>query len=182
MKIDLKLTGIVLACVIGTTSASEALTVPFEIFSAANSVGGGTGLATGINLTAGDPFQITVDPEDTWSLGNSDPSSRESTADGLPAYGNFDFGSFSALYGTLVGRIGAGDFFLIGTSFIGPANSTGELLLYNWDSNTSDNTGSLLAQVTTDEGVNVPLPPALLLLGSGLLGLGAARRWSKGPE
>jgi hypothetical protein len=48
----------------------------------------------------------------------------------------------------LVGKIGVGNFFEIGTSFSGPANAAGELKLFYWDSNFSDNTQYVTAQIS----------------------------------
>jgi hypothetical protein len=81
-----------------------------------------------------------------------------------------DFGSwmqdgFSAPYGSLVGRIGSGVFFLVGTSFSGIANASGQLSFYYWDSNNLDN-----AQFVTATIAAVPGP----IFGAGLPGLLAA--------
>jgi len=46
--------------------------------------GGGTGLDTGVNVTAGDSLWIMVDPDDCWSAGSGN---RTTNADGLVATG-----------------------------------------------------------------------------------------------
>lgn len=155
-------------------SSAGAVTVTVQ--SAANSTGGGVGLATGIFLTAGQSFTVTANPLDTWSLGSNDPGcTRESNADGLTAcFGNYSQGGLSALYGSLVGQIAGGNLFLIGSNFTGSAGAAGELLLYNFDSNTGDNAGEIVANISA-----VPVPPALALLGTGLIGLGALARKKK---
>jgi PEP-CTERM motif len=74
----------------------------------------------------------------------------------------------------------AGEVFLIGTSFSGVAPTSGELLLYYFDENASDNTQFVTATVTT--GVSaVPEPStwAMLLLGFAGIGFMAYRRKSK---
>ncbi|MEJ2001916.1 MAG: VPLPA-CTERM sorting domain-containing protein, partial [Maritimibacter sp.] len=82
--------------------------------------------------------------------------------------GNFAFG-------TLVGRIGSGNFFRIGSSFDGVANASGTLSLFNWDSNTWDNSGDIVAHVSVPTSP-VPLPASGLLLLGGFGALGAMRR------
>lgn len=73
-----------------------------------------------------------------------------------------------------MGQIAGGNFFLIGTNFSGAAVGTGQLLLFNFDSNTGDNSGQIVANISA-----VPVPPALALLGTGLLGLGGLARKKK---
>jgi hypothetical protein len=79
----------------------------------------------------------------------------------------------SAPFGALVGEL-AGTYFLLGTNFSGPAPVAGTLSLYYWDSNNSDNSGSVRAEVLV--GQSVPEPIALSLVSIGLLGLGFSRR------
>ena len=111
MKNELLSSALALTLMCGSASIGEAATVSFDVAAQANSVSGGVGLATGFIFNVGDPFAVIVDPADTWSLGSNSPSSRESNADGLPFYGNLTSGGFTALFGSLVGRIGSGDFF-----------------------------------------------------------------------
>lgn len=136
---------------------------------------GDPGLATGIDLTAGDYFSVVVDdPADTWLFcGGADASCRVD-ADGRRANGTF-FGTytdagFSAHHGTLVGRIGAGGFFAIGTAgFFGTANATGQLHLYHWDHN-ANNSETIAVTFTAPE------PGAVALLGLGLAAISVVRR------
>lgn len=165
----------VLAVGLALPALSSAGAVTVTVQSAANSTGGGTGLATGVFLTLGQMFNVTADPLDTWSLGSNSPCTRESNAGGLTAcYGNYTQNGLTALYGSLVGQIAGGNFFLIGTNFSGAAVGTGQLLLFNFDSNTGDNSGQIVANISA-----VPVPPALALLGTGLLGLGGLARKKK---
>jgi hypothetical protein len=162
------------------TSSARAVTV--DVFAQANSSSGGTGALTGISLTFGQAFTVSAGLTDLWNAG---PLPRWSNADGLiaplVATGSDDSGQpagttigsifslytqdgLTAPYGSLVGQIGSGAFFLIGTNFSGTANATGQLSLYYWDSNNGDNTGSIAANISASA---VPGP----IIGAGLPGL-----------
>jgi hypothetical protein len=155
----------------------------------ANSSTGGVGKDTGLVLALGQLFSVSVDPLDLWNAG---ALPRWSNADGLTgnlfATGSDESGQpggtligqnfglhsqdgLSAPFGTLVGRIGAGAYFVIGTSFTGPANAAGTLFLFYWDSINSDNTEFITADVQA-----VPVPAAIWLLGSALLGVSLVAR------
>ena len=136
------------------------------------------GLSTGFTFQVGDEFKVeVVDPADTWNFCSPSASCTVDADGRRPASGTFlnstgysDSG-FTFNFGALVGRVGLGDFFLIGTAgFTGPATSSGLLRLYHWDHNTN-NSGSLLTQVTPNVSAG-PLPAGLPLLLAGLGGLG----------
>jgi hypothetical protein len=74
----------------------------------------------------------------------------------------------------LPGRQAGKHVFFLGTNFSGPAPVAGTLSLYYWDSNNSDNSDSIRAEVLV--GQSVPEPIALSLVSIGLLGLGLSRR------
>jgi hypothetical protein len=162
------------------TGSARAVTV--DVFAAANSSSGGTGALTGISLTFGQAFTVSAELTDLWNAG---PLPRWSNADGLItpllATGTDDSGQpvgtpigsifplytqdgFTAPYGSLVGQIGSGAFFLIGTNYSNTANATGQLALYYWDSNNGDNSGSIAATISASA---VPGP----IVGAGLPGL-----------
>jgi hypothetical protein len=162
------------------TSSARAVTV--DVFAQANSSTGGAGALTGISLTFGQAFTVSAGLTDLWNAG---PLPRWSNADGLIApllaTGSDDSGQsagtligsifalytqdgLTAAYGSLVGQIGAGAFFLVGTNFSGTANATGQLSLYYWDENNGDNTGSIAATISASA---VPGP----IVGAGLPGL-----------
>jgi hypothetical protein len=129
----------------------------FEVKAKENSVTGGGPLVTGLTLSKGEILTISVPVDDKWSAGVAD---RESNANGLgnpfggTSYGFFAHNGFSFLYGSLVGSLDDGKtFFAVGTrlemTILCP---TGRLLLYYWDSNNVDNTGSVTATVALYKG------------------------------
>lgn len=140
---------------------------------------GDPGLATGLTFALGDSFEVAVDnPADTWNF-CSPSASCTVNADGVrPALGTvlgtYSDAGASFSYGTLVGRVGLGAFFAIGTAgFDGTANAAGELKLYHWDHN-NNNSGSLAVSVTYNT-TPIPLPAGLSLLLTGMAGFGALR-------
>src|SRR5512134_1378382 len=112
---------------------------PFTVDALLNSSSGsGVGLNTGINLSAGEVFTVSVGVNDLWSAG---ALPRWSNADGLVGnlfatagdesgeapgtligqnFGLHSQNGLSAPFGTLVGEL-SGTFFTLGTSFSGPA-------------------------------------------------------------
>jgi hypothetical protein len=172
------------ALLIGSASMASAASVIVDAFN--NSSSGGTGAAA-IALTAGQSFTVTVDSNDLWNAG---ALPRWSNADGLTStlyatgsddsgevagtligksFGTHSQGNLTAAYGTLVGRIDSGDFFVVGTNYAGVATATGTLNLYYWDSNFGDNTQFITADVQA-----VPEPATMAVLSLGLVA--AARR------
>ncbi len=171
----------------------NAASVDFDVYAKANSTSGsGTGLNTGLIYSVGDSITGSVDVNDLWNAGSLP---RWSNADGLVANlfatgtddsGQIagtqigrDFGAWTQhgetfAYGSLVGEIN-NIFFLLGTNFNVTAMQAGVLSLYYWDSNSSDNTG--LVTVSIDTGMSaVPVPAAVWLFGSGLIGFFGARK------
>ena len=165
--------------------SSPASATPYLVDAFANSSSGGTGVAT-IALTSGQAFTVSVDPNDLWNAGDLP---RWSNADGLTGnrlatgtddsgqpintligvnFGLFNDHSISAPYGTLVGEIN-GVYQALGTAFNGLAWATGTLNLFYWDSNFSDNSEHITADVAARPIDAVPEPGALALLGAGLL-------------
>lgn len=147
----------------------------FEVFAGANSSSGGTALDTGLDVNAGDHLLSIVADTDCWSAGGGSRISNANGLDGLspsPCQPTADFGFHSQdgetfRFGALVGRIGAGDWFLLGTNFDNALGSTGRLFLAYWDSNSGDNSGSVTArmELTPGDGNDVPEPGTLALLG-----------------
>lgn len=180
--------------VIGT--AIGALLVPgaasaatFVVSSVTNSAGGGTGLSTGLVVTSGQGIQIAASPTALWSAGalprwsNADGLIADLFATGSDASGQpvntligeavpfLTQNGFTAPFGSLVGQIGS-VYQLLGTNVDTTAWGSGELLLYYWDSNTNDNSGSITVAATVPE----PATWALMMAGFGILGFGLRRR------
>ena len=168
----------------GAAHASTVVTVD-AVADSWNS-GSGTGLDTGITLTAGEAFTVTVNPDDLWSAGalprwsNANGLTGTLTATGTDESGQpagtvigTDFGLLNGFaFGELVGQIDNGAYFAVGTDFDGTANASGTLKLFYWDTFTADNSGSVAATVSA---VPEPGSLALMLAGVGIIG-GLARR------
>jgi hypothetical protein len=168
--------------------AASAATVVVDAKADSWNSGAGTGLDTGISLTAGESFAVTVAADDLWSAGAlprwSDANGLDGTllATGADESGEAagtvigtDFGLLGSFhYGELVGQIGSGAYFAVGTSFSGVASDTGALKLFYWDTFTDDNSGSVSATISV---VPEPASIALMLAGLGIIG-GLARRRS----
>jgi len=189
----MKLHSLFAALLLAGVSAANAATGAFEVKAYENSTSGGTGVDT-FALLAGQSFSVSVAVDDLWNAG---ALPRWSNANGLtgnlyygpgtdaqvPVYANGtligrNFGTLTlngltAAYGTLVGQIGSGNYFAIGSSYTGVASASGTLKLFYFDSNYGDNSGSILATVTA---VPEPESYALLLAGLGLMGAVARRR------
>ena len=174
------------AFAVGLALAGGAGAANIVVDALGNSSSGGVGAATGLNLSTGQSFTVTVDPGDLWNAGalprwsNADGLTHDLFATGTDDSGQpagtligEDFGlwtqsGLTAPFGTLVGDI-AGVFHVLGTNFAGPAWATGALTLYYWDSNNGDNTQFITAAVNA--AVPEPATWALMLGGFSLAGL-----------
>lgn len=185
------LSALLAATVVLPVAAPVATAATVNVFAFQNSSTGGVGAVAGV-LNVGEAFSVSVDPLDLWSAG---ALPRWSNADGLTgnllatgsdesgqaintligqSFGLHSQGNLSAAFGTLVGRIGGGNFFAVGTSYAGIAANSGQLELFYWDSNFGDNREFITATVNTSV---VPLPAAAWLFIAGMLGMvGVTRR------
>ena len=174
-------------------AASAASAADFTVDAKANcACDNGTGAAT-VSLLAGQSFSVSVDANQLWSAGDlprwsnangliADLKATGSDASGQAAgtligtsFGNLDQAGLAAPYGALVGQIGGGNFFLVGTSYAGQAANAGLLKLYYWDGGNFDNVGSITASVNVS-AVPEPGTYALMAGGLALMGLFARRR------
>lgn len=133
----------------------------------------GAGLNTGLIFSLNDALTITTDINDTWNIGTDYANVQENAAGGYYGYGTI--GTLTAPFGSLIGRIGAGEYFQIGVSPNGIANASGTLHLFTFDTDFYNNVGSILATVTYSPAT-VPLPAAGLLLIGALGALGMSKR------
>jgi hypothetical protein len=142
----------------------------------ANSLVGGSALNTGVTLNANTAFSVVVDPSQIWNYGGGDPV-HDTNADGTAWKGwitditNPDGTTFHGSFAGLIGQIGNGNFFNVGTHFAGVANASGELKFFFLDSDAWNNIGAVDADINV-----VPEPATLGLMGLGLLALARRRR------
>ncbi len=187
-----------LAVILLSANANSAI-VNFDVYAKENSVLGGVGLNTGLNFSVGDSITGSVNQNDYWSA-NPSRGLFWSNANGL--VGNvfatgvdesgkaagvrigreypraWSYNGLTTTFGTLVGEIN-NNYFVLGTDINVMAPDTGLLSLYYWDDVAADNAGHVT--VSLDNNIsNVPVPAAVWLFGSGLVGLiGANRKKTK---
>lgn len=175
MKVQKFLRAIGFVAAFAVAGLAQAGVVAVSIDSSANSIGGGAAKNSGIALVAGQYVKVDVDSSQLWNF-SSGESWYDTNANGKMEPGwvmtmlNPDGTYFTGVIGSLVGQIGNGNFFTIGTHWEGVANASGKLTLHYWDSDAWNNIGSVNASVT------VPEPASMILLALGLLALAGIRR------
>ena len=174
------------AFALATLFAGSANATAIVVKAQDNSSTGGIGASTGLILSSGQGFSVSVNTLDLWNAGalprwsNADGLTGNLLATGTDESGQIagtligqNFGLFGPYaYGALVGSIN-GVYQLIGTNFNGLAWGNGELLLHYWDSNSGDNSDFITANVI---GVPEPATWALMITGFGLVGATLRRR------
>jgi hypothetical protein len=174
MNMTKTLLAIALTSLASLASASTLVTV----YAAANSISPDINLAsapldTGVFVNAGQVLTITA--SGTWAIGTGDPAYSSDANGGLFGW-IFPVlnpnGSHSGVsYGALIGEIGNGDWFFVGTNFSQSAADTGQLRLAYVDSNAFDNVGAVQASISA-----IPEPGSVVLVGLGLAAFALTRR------
>jgi hypothetical protein len=162
--------GAALLAAAGIASATNVGT--FTVDSMTNSIGGGVAFDTGVTVHAGDTLTISVPTDEIWNNSWGD-SFYDANANGNTVQGDLTIGNLTTNIGSLVGEIGNGDYFKVGTSYTGTVSSTGDLKFFYWDSDAFNNVGSVHATVSA---VPEPATFALMGLGLGLIGLSRRRK------
>lgn len=175
MKVQKFLRAIGFVAAFAFAGLAQAGVASVSVDSSANSIGGGVAKNSGIELKVGQYVKIEVDASQLWNFSFGE-SWYDTNANGKMEPGwvmtlmNPDGTYFTGVIGSLVGQIGNGNFFIIGTRWEGAANASGKLTLHYWDSDAWNNIGSVNASVT------VPEPASMILLALGLLALAGIRR------
>ncbi len=128
----------------------------FTVMAKQNSAGtGGVGLSTGLGVTPGQLLTISVDPCDTWSARPDWPAAN---ANGLGNpfsnnNGELTQNGSTFLWGSLVGSLDGGrTFFAVGTRLEMTVLRKGKLTLHYWDTDSANNSGSVVATVAIYAG------------------------------
>jgi hypothetical protein len=157
----------------GFAAAATSATVDAQ----ANSIAGGIGYDTGVSLTAGESFSAVVANAGTTFWKNDPSDSYEATAAGDAHFGTYTAYVGTTGYtfniGTLVGEVGNGAYFAVGTSYTGSADVSGDLKLFFWDSDAGNNSG---VQSVAVSAVPEPANMALMALALGAFALTRRRK------
>ena len=153
------------AALLAVSGLAAATTITTTVDAKNNSIVGGTA-ADAFTLLADSTFTVTAS-----GIWQNDPSSAyKSGPDGHPGNGySVDGATFDI--GSLIGEIGNGAFFKIGSSYTGNTGAGGELKLFYWDSDAFNNSGTVSAAVSS-----IPEPTNVGLLALGAFALTRRRK------
>ena len=188
-----------LSVILLSANANSAI-IDFDVSAIGNSVIGGAGRDTGLTFSEGESITGSVNENDYWSA-NPSRGLFWSNANGLIedvfATGSDESGKdagvrigrqyprtwshngLTTTFGTLVGAIN-NTYFVLGTDFDIVAPESGTLSLFYWDNVADDNAGLVTVSIDNNAVSNVPVPAAVWLFGSGLVGLiGVNRKKAK---
>lgn len=166
IKFSRAVLGTALLAVCGLAAAATATGV---VDARGNSLVGGTAFDTGVFLSAGESFSVTANAADLWNNSGTD-STYVSNADGH-SFQSGEIGGLVDAIGSLIGEIGNGPLFHVGTNFSGLAGAQGELKLFYFDSDADNNTGSVRVAVSA-----IPEPANIALMGLALGAFALSRR------
>lgn len=154
------------AALLAITGLAAAATV--TVNANADSLGTSNGIDTGVYLTNGGAFTVTVPTNEIWN-NSGGASAYDSDADGHSDQ-IYTIRGLTDSIGSLVGQIGDGAYFNVGTDFSGIASGSGDLKLFFFDTDTGNNPGQVTATISA-----IPEPANLALMGLALGAFALAR-------
>ena|ERR1700761_104786 len=158
------------AALLAASGFAAAASYPGLVDAKGNSLGGGAAFDTGVFLVSGETFSVTANPADLWDNSGTDPT-YVSNADGH-AFQMATIDGLTDAIGSLVGEIGNGPLFNVGTNLPNvTAGSAGELKLFYFDTDAYNNTGAVHIDVSA-----VPEPGNFALMALALGAFALTRR------
>lgn len=153
------------AALLAVTGLAAAANIATTVDAKNNSVVGGIA-ADAFTLLPDTTFTVTA--SGTWQ---NDPNAAYLSGPNGHADQVFTLDGTTLDIGALVGEIGNGPYFQIGSSYAGSTGTGGELKLFYWDSDAFNNSGRVTATVSA-----IPEPTNLALLGLALGAFALTRR------
>ena len=157
------------AALLAVSGLAAASTHAGIVDAAGNSLGGGSAFDTGVFLASGESFSVTANASDLWDNSWTDPAYLSNANGHDNQIGTID--GLTDAFGSLVGEIGNGPLFNVGTSLDSVAASAGELKLFFFDSDAYHNTGAVHIEVSA-----VPEPGNFALMALALGAFALTRR------